>query len=275
MPRIDILSHGIRAFCKTRPSDHDRSRRGTVAGWSSRSSRSLTDFLQTIDAHELPLYGYAITLTLKNCPDTPDDWAKLRRRYEKRLRRLGVELWTWLTEWQRRQVPHLHGMAYFPSPVDPDSLTCHWIQCAALYQPRPCSQHVRAVDRLTGWFEYLGKHAGRSAQNYQRSPALIPPGWKGQTGRMWGKSGLWPTIERKEIEVPWRVFWQFRRLETRYQAAKAKRQGDRRRSIYFKRYLSRMDPEYSYSGPLPRDWIPEDDSWKLLTLAYKLENEQS
>ena len=194
----------------------------------------------------------------------------VRRRYEKRLRRSGVSLWTWLTEWQRRQVPHLHGMAYFSDPIELQNLLQAWIECAAAYGPRITSQHVRHVERVSGWFEYLGKHAGRSAQNYQRAPELIPPGWKGKTGRMWGRSGEWPTIARKEVEVPWRVFWQFRRLETRYQAAKARRQGDRRRVRYFRQYRARMDQEYSYSGPLPRDWIPEEDSWKLLTLAYRL-----
>lgn len=51
-------------------------------------------------------------LTLRHCPPTSDDWTRLVKVLQQRLRRAGLLRWHWVVEWQRRGVPHLHLAVY-------------------------------------------------------------------------------------------------------------------------------------------------------------------
>jgi hypothetical protein len=210
----------------------------------------------------------AFSLTLKDCPPTADDWQRVRATFVKRLRRLGLIRLHWLTEWQRRGVPHLHGVAYFEEPTAPHVIQDHWLGAAAEYRPGPYSQHIAPITGAPGWFEYLAKHATRGVTHYQRSPENIPAGWKSKTGRMWGHTGEWPTVEAQEIDPPREVWHQYRRLMLRYQIGKARRQNDHQRAAYFKAYRSRAPRDTSAAQALPRLWIPADDQWSLLISAH-------
>jgi len=177
-----------------------RAIRGDVGGWSKSSTRSNTRFLYSVDERRLTGYGYALTLTLRTCPPTHEDWHRLLRALKDRLRRMGMIRLHWITEWQRRGVPHLHMAIWLdvPDRMDvlqrPRDIVHHWLELAAPYGAGIGGQHAKMITDSIGWFKYLAKHAVRGLGHYQRSQENIPPAWE-KTGRMWGKSGDWPVIE--------------------------------------------------------------------------------
>ena len=242
--------------------------RGKTCGWTRNVSRRNTDFLLSVTPADLDGFGLALSLTVKFCPDTADDWAGVRRAFVKRLQRMGLVRLHWLTEWQRRGVPHLHMAVWFSGPVLTDLVLHHWLAVTAPYQSGRHAQYVSLITGAAGWFEYLAKHAARGVAHYQRSPENIPKGWKTRTGRMWGHVGEWPTQEAKEIDPPVRVWFQYRRLMIRYQQGKARRQNDLSRLRYLSRYRSAAPPETSRAQALPRMWLPEDHQWSLLACAF-------
>ena len=268
MPIVDILTNGGKSYIPS-PASATIPTRAENKGWSRAVARRNTDFLLSVQAPELTGSGYALSLTLKDCPGTPQDWQDTRARYVKRLRRLGMVRLHWLTEWQRRGVPHMHAAVWFESDQDRARIIQHWIEAAAQYRPGNWSQDVKPIHGTVGWFEYLAKHATRSVNNYQRSPENIPQLWRGVTGRMWGHMGTWPTAEAKSLEVENRPWHQYRRLMIRYQIGKARRQKDAHRARYLKGYRAQAPQGTSHAQALPRFWIPEADQWDLLTLAME------
>jgi hypothetical protein len=241
--------------------------RGDASGWSRNVARRNCDFLMSVQADGLDGVGFALSLTIKDCPDTPQAWKDLRERYRARLVRMGLVRMHWLTEWQRRGVPHMHAAVWFAAPIELEGLRWHWLQAAAQYRPGPLAQDVRPLRGSVGWFEYLAKHASRSVSNYQRSNASIPEQWRGKTGRMWGHLGEWPVSEVKELELDSQAWCQYRRLVIGYQVGKARRQGDDSRVRYLRRYRSKAPKLTSGVQALPRVWMPEDDQWALVASA--------
>lgn len=243
-------------------------KRQACQGWTRAVSRRNADFLLSVESGQLTGHGYALSLTVRDCPPAATDWNKARRRFLERLRSIGMTRLHWLTEWQRRGCPHLHAAVWFPSRIAPHLIAKHWTQAAAEFGPRLAAQHVAPITGAAGWFEYLAKHAARGVAHYQRSAASIPAGWKNKTGRMWGHAGEWPTTESKSVDVPPRVWSQYRRLMIRYQLGKARRQHDKARFLYLRRYRAQAPEETSRTQALPRLWIPEDDQWQLLRCAF-------
>jgi len=264
---IRILPNGGTMYTQS-PTSNTIPTRSECKGWSRSISRRNTDFLLSVDAGGLTGYGYALSLTIRDCPETPQVWQSVRRKFVKRLKRSGMIRMHWLTEWQRRGCPHLHAAVWFDECIDPGQIIRHWLQSAKAHYAGPFSQDAKLITGVAGWFEYLAKHAARSVSNYQRSPENIPEQWGGKTGRMWGHLGEWPVTESKDIEPPIEVEQHYRRLMIRYQMAKARRQGDSQRFQYLRRYLSRAPAATSRSVALPRLWIPEDDQWALLRCAF-------
>jgi hypothetical protein len=265
---IRILPNGG-GFYTPAPASQTTPERGECQGWTRAVSRRNTDFLMSVESDQLTGFGLALSLTIRDCPPAPACWHKVRRRFLERVRRMQAVRVHWLTEWQKRRVPHLHGAVWFPGPNSLTRVLEHWIQAAREFGAGPYSQKARIIDGPAGWFEYLAKHAARGVAHYQRSRELIPPEWQQKTGRMWGHSGDWPTSEAKLLDdVPRQVEHQFRRLMIRYQIGKARRQSDPRRLRYFRRYRSQAPRETSAAQALPRLWIPEDDQWALLRCAF-------
>ena len=95
------------------PSDHKRAKRGRVDGWSADAVRRHTAWLRSIDTDQLTGFGYALTLTMGECPPSSAEMHAVRRKYLMRLERLGAVRTHWVCEWQRRGVPHFHLAAYF------------------------------------------------------------------------------------------------------------------------------------------------------------------
>lgn len=226
--------------------DHMRAKRETVEGWSDSSTRRNTRFLYSVDERKLTGHGFALSLTLRECPPTADDWKRLREAFFFRLRRMGMVRAHWLTEWQRRGVPHMHAAVWFEEglrerdPLALGTIPGHWVELASAFGAGSRGQHVVQIDDSIGWFQYLSKHAVRGLGHYQRSADSIPQGWK-KTGRMWGHLGEWPTIEPVRYALGMETFWAFRRLVQRWRLADARSSGDRYRLRAARRMLQSPD----------------------------------
>ena len=104
---------------------HKRAKRDVVTGWSAGATRRNLQFLYSIDERDLDGEGFAVTLTLRDCPPTAEDWQYLVKQFFMYLKRilsyasaaLGGDFtllrYHYVTEWQRRGVPHLHATIYF------------------------------------------------------------------------------------------------------------------------------------------------------------------
>ena len=77
---------GSRALCCA----HAPSKRGEVVGWSAGAVRRHTAWLRSVDTQQLDGIGAAVTLTLLDCPPTSDDWTRLLKVLQQRLRRAGL-----------------------------------------------------------------------------------------------------------------------------------------------------------------------------------------
>lgn len=218
---LTLYRNGIKMGRAPAKNDHERGKRGEVVGWSPSAAKRNVDFLRSIASEKLSGFGYTATFTLKNCPDTSTDWHRLRRALFMRFERMGMLRCHWVTEWQRRGVPHLHGIFYFPEPVNPATLVAHWLAVAQEFVVSPKAQHVREVTHIVGWFKYVCKHASRGHQHYQRTKGGIPKGWE-KTGRVWGHTGEWEIMEPQKFMVDDDTFFRLRRIARRMAIANAR-----------------------------------------------------
>lgn len=212
-------------------------RRGCVVGWSAGAVRRHTAWLRSVDTKQLDGTGVAVTLTLRECPSTSDDWTRLVKVLQQRLRRAGLLRWHWVVEWQRRGVPHLHLAVYAPSewaapgwaesPIT-DTVSAsavgwwvvgQWREVASEYEAGLRAQQVTPITGPVGWLKYLSKHAARGVRHYQRQGR--PNGWK-TTGRLWGHGGDWPVVEPLRLQLTSDQAWRMRRLIKRYAIAQAR-----------------------------------------------------
>lgn len=261
MPVLKLYQNGTTSSMGHRPGDHERAPRGTTKGWTYRASRGNTKFLWSVKADQLTGAGFAVTLTVRDCPSSSVEWAALRRAWIERIRRRGLIRLHWITEWQRRGHPHMHAAVWMPEGFDPEKIALHWLEVARQYRPGRLGQDVRPITGQVGWFQYLGKHATRSASNYQRSPENVPAGWE-KTGRVWGHVGDWPTEEAMEVAVNFAGWYRWRRLVLRYAIANARARRDYYRVGYLRRYLQ-FDEEVSRCRGTG-DWIPQPVQLRML-----------
>lgn len=225
MPTLTVYRHG--ATCGVGNSRAVPPARGVVQGWTESAVRRNTLFLFSVDESSLEgLHGLAITLTVGVCPPNPEDWGKARKAFFEALRRSGVFLVHWVTEWQRRGVPHLHLAAYWPdyqAPPPGISIIQTWLRIVGRWGAGARGQNVHSIYDALGWNKYTSKHAARGIHHYQRSPENIPAEWRGKsTGRMWGKLGDWRIQEPCALDLSWPAFWAYRRRVRRYRIASAR-----------------------------------------------------
>lgn len=246
MPVMTLYRHGQKAGIPPKMNSHKRTKRGECEGWTLRSTRSNTEFLYSVDERELTGEGMALTLTLRDCPPTHDDWHRLRNALVRRLRRLGMIRMHWLTEWQARGVPHLHAAVWFESSnVDlVSAVRRHWVELAAPWGAAPQGQHLTAITDSVGWFKYLSKHAVRGVGHYQRSAENIPRGWQ-KTGRVWGRLGEWVTQDGIRVQVSDSAFYAYRRIVRNWRYADARAKGERRRMRSARKMLQAKDENLS------------------------------
>lgn len=267
MPIITMQRHGISSGCPpSRTLGKDSTKRSTIKGWSHDAIRRNTRFLRSIYEPDLTGYGYALTLTVRKCPPTYDEWLKLRDNFIKRLRRLDMIRMHWVTEWQRRGVPHLHCAVYFPHACNSDVLTSCWLAgLADVYDAIPYCQTVEPIYGFVGWSKYVSKHAARGLFHFQRSPDAVPRHWS-KTGRMWGRIGSWPTCDPSKLELSRYGHWVYRRIVRRWRIADArsmkvqdsKDEKTRRRRIASARRMLKCSDRCLSSVRGTSEWIHAD-----------------
>lgn len=232
MPVVKVYRHGVTAGCPPaqNPKPPERTK---CQGWTTSAIRRNRLFLYSVDESGLCGVGFAFTGTVRVCPPTHEDWKKRREAFFDRLRRSGMIRAHWLTEWQRRGIPHLHMAVWFPDEVvnlwaSREAfgrwLVLQWMEAVGdHYEARDGGQHVTPIWDVVGWNQYVSKHAARGLSHYQRNPANIPEGWRHiGTGRMWGKLGDWPIIEPSEVALSHSAFCAFRRIVRGYRKADAR-----------------------------------------------------
>ena len=246
--------------------DHVRAKRSVVKGWSSAAVRRHTKWLYSVDADDLAAggeVGLALTLTMRNCPASADDFHALRRAWIKRLERRGLQRLHWVIEWQRRGVPHIHAAVYFPDDTGHtmEELAAiavfAWTNVAEEYGALVQAQHFDQIQGALGWLQYLSKHAARGAQHYQRQGS--PEGWE-RTGRLWGHVGEWPTLEPMKYSMSMPAYHRYRRLVRAWRIADARSERDpetrKRREMFARRMLACPDPRLSAVRGVS-EWTPE------------------
>lgn len=276
--RITLNLHGGKSGTapSALPTTHAR---GNVSGWTPKSARGNTEFLQSVEYGGLSGLGLAFTGTIKNCPPTPDDWHKLRNSLVRRFKRLGLIRYHWVTEWQKRGVPHLHGMFFFPECSGSEYITLitavrdAWLALAAPYGGLSRGVHIAPMTDARGWAEYEAKHAARGCNHYQRSPENIPKEWQNKTGRVWGKGGDWPVQDAMVFSASGEVFWRFRRLIRSWRISEARASGKPRRITYARKSLKCNNPKLSAVRGT-NDWIPHTHSMALMHAAAVLTSGQ-
>lgn len=231
MPTITVYRHGVSSGMGN--SSAVRPNRTAVIGWSSHAIRRNLHFLYSVDESRLiGLDGLALTLTVRDCPSSAADWCRVRDNWFRQLRRVGPLCVHWVTEWQRRGVPHLHLAIYWPSggPSHVVALVRHWLNETQQWRSTLSGQHWHGIYDVLGWSKYVSKHAARGLRHYQRSSENLPDAWRGaSTGRMWGKLGDWPITPPMPFEAGSRAFHRLRRFVRSWRCADARRSADGRR----------------------------------------------
>lgn len=244
-------------------------KRGETKGWTTTATRNNTKFLYSVDTQALTGYGVAFTFTVKELPPSPADWNRLRDSFLQHCRRMGLIRYHWVTEWQRRGVPHLHGCLYFDSPKtlnDMRHLSSHWCKLAKKYGASYLGQHVVPIQSATGWLNYLSKHASRGVKHYQR--ASKPASWL-NTGRVWGKGGDWP-VNAVYAQLDRPTYWILRRLIKNWRKSDAR--VIRKGIVYASRISrSRRVLKCSNRGASScrgmSEWIPQELSLMMLAAS--------
>lgn len=235
MPVLKAYPLGLTAGTPPRVNTHQRAPRGEVQGWSIGATRRNTAFLYSVRPAELTGAGVAFTLTLRDCPATPAEWHRIRKAWQMRMSRRGYLRLHWVTEWQRRGVPHLHGAIWFPDSYDIPAIREAWVAVAEGHGAGLKGQFCRVIDNPKLWFEYLSKHASRGVQHYQRNADGIPESWQGKTGRVWGHSGDWPVDSAIRFNLQGsdgdRGYFAFRRLVRSWRYADARAKGNAQRMV--------------------------------------------
>ncbi len=226
VPTVKVYAHGV---SMGQPGHNSQPPpRGIVKGWTQASIRRNRNFLYSVDVEALKaLPGLGLTLTLRDCPPTAADWSRLRDVFLDSIRREGFVLVHWVTEWQRRRVPHLHLAIFLPAGTDSRAFALkavtHWLRIAAAYRPRLQGQFWNPIFDALGWNQYLSKHAARGLRHYQRSASSLPEGWQGgSAGRMWGKLGDWPLAPVFSLSVSHQGFAMLRRFLRSWRVADAR-----------------------------------------------------
>lgn len=265
--RVTVMPNGVTAsFPRHGPLEGKAPPRGAIRGWSRKSTGRLRRWFFTVDGDALDGEGLGFTLTVRDLPPTAAAWTSTHQSFLKRMRRAGLVRGQWLTEWQRRGVPHLHGCLFFPEGSSEglqDLVRGHWLASAAEWGAGASGQHITPLWGLSGWLQYQAKHSSRGVRHYQR--AAVPPAWREGTGRLWGTVGEWP-VREELFDVAAEDFWRFRRLLRSWLVAEARRSGDRRRAAWLRGIL--RDPDRLRSGVRAvGEFCPEAVSRELLLAA--------
>ncbi len=202
MPKIRHYYNGISIFMPSGITGKPKGlvKRDKTKGWTSSATNNNKKFLQSVMTDQITGFGIALTLTVKDCPPTPNDWHNARKAFIKRLKRKGMTRYHWVTEWQSRGHPHLHMSAYFdyePTQRQQNAMRKDWLEIAKPFKAGIKGQHIKPINNVKGWLEYSAKHGARGVNHYQRSGK--PKAWESSTGRVWGYGGEWPRMQEDTV----------------------------------------------------------------------------
>lgn len=267
MPVVKIMPSGTSISSGYVPADirDNQDKRGDITGWSDSAARRMIHWLWSINPDMLPDGGWAVTLTMGGTPDTSAEWLRARKSLVRFLQAHGVTLGQWLTEWTAKGRPHLH-MCVFGSASTPPHLDrllgLKWLEiCDSEGWPAVWgAQHIVKVHEMTGWLKYVGKHASRGVQHYQRLGA--PVGWE-KTGRLWGHWGDWPVIEPILQELTHPEFLRYRAGFVDWQAKRMAAEGVP--SEIVESYVAGKTPLTGAPVRGVSGWMPDDVALDLLT----------
>lgn len=267
MAIITVQKNGIKAGVGGAGArDRKPPEKTALAGWSQSSIRRNNDFLRSVDYARLNgMAGLAFTGTVKHCPDSSDEWQRILRAFWRRLRRMDVGLVHYVTEWQRRGVPHVHCSLFWvdPDPMTPAHVIGHWLDLTGHLGAESFGQRITTITDALGWAQYTSKHAQRGLFHYQRTPEAVPVHWGGKTGRMWGKLGNWPIWENVRLAVSGDCYHKFRRIVRAWRIADARSSGCRRRIRSARRMLKCNDRPLSAVRGLS-EWLPDSQTLPLM-----------
>ena len=280
MPTVTSYRNGLTAGMPGR--NPNPSKRGNVTGWSAAAVRRHTKWLYSVDTLRLDGHGFALTLTMRDIPESATQLHTIRDTFMKRLEALGAVRSHWVIEWTKRGRPHLHAAVYFrdfeglPEGFRTEllmgELIIHsWVNVARKYGTSPNAQHWDLIDGPLGWLQYLSKHAARGVKHYQRSGH--PEGWE-RTGRLWGYRGKWPVDAPARYDMSREAYWRYRRLvrswrvsDARMRPLSPKRGAATRGDVvkHARRMLASSNPKLSAVRGVS-DWIPESVNLALIGL---------
>jgi hypothetical protein len=183
------------------------------------------------------------------------------------MARAGATRIHWLTEWQRRGVPHLHGCIWLPPHIPGHAIVHHWLEVSEQYGSTVRGQDHKPINNALGWLQYLAKHADRGVFNYQRAAASIPEGWQASTGRMWGHGGDWPLTVPQKLVIDDAGGYALRRIAQRWRLAQARTEPDevkRRRRIASARKLLQAKRLQSSAVRGIAEWLPRPELRRAL-----------
>lgn len=233
---IKVYRHGFTMGTPPATSTHKRAERSTVSGWSVGATRRNVAFLRSIDETKVnshdgaELIPLAITLTVRDCPQTSDEFHRVRDLFIRRLKRLGMVRMHWVIEWQRRGVPHLHCAVWFKQQDFVElnlSIINGWLELTEQWGSGHRGQFITPITGVVGWFQYVSKHAARGVKHYQRSPENMPVEWNNKTGRVWGKVGDWDSVivPGGRVDVESSDYYRIRRLIRNWRLADSRSKG--------------------------------------------------
>lgn len=272
MPALRLYRHGLTAFMPSFMSNPNPEKRGKVKGWSAKAAQRNANFLRSVDETKLSGIGYAVTLTVRECPPSPKDWNAAVRAWMERQRRAGMKRLHWVMEFQKRGVPHLHAAIWFRENVAGAlahvSMLEDWLQIAGdRYGASEKGQHARLITGTVGWFEYMAKHCSRSRKHYQRQREAVPEAWE-SSPRVWGHRGEWDLVDPTDERLTHPEYWRFRRLVKRARVAEA-RAGlplNRRQFGQAKRLLKTPDRKLSEVRGVS-EWMSQERQRQFIAAA--------
>lgn len=255
MAKLRIGPLGVNGSVPSPRANRVLPKRQAITGWTDGAARRNRQFLQSIDPARLDGLPLALTLTLRDCPATPEEWQRKIDILLKWLRKRGMIRYHWVTEWQARGAPHLHAMVFLDvdrvkhfyrdrfegracdSLGDDPEWNARWVANFfkyELHQHWGCEDRGRDENGFRCVFEiasYDAQHvvgvtriAGWCAYLAKHASRGVShyqrqggdlPPGWEKSGRLWAKGGDWPT-STEEVEIDHRTLDQLRRMLDRY-----------------------------------------------------------
>lgn len=152
------------------PSHHTPTSHGhstTSRGWTKATARRMRNKMMDVQTGALT-HPHALTLTMSEAHARPQHLTSAIKQVQADLTALGMTGWAWTVEFTKNHVPHLHALASFTVPPDPESIARAWTDAltATGTTGTLTNQRVTPAYDPSGWLRYMSKSAGRGNAYY-------------------------------------------------------------------------------------------------------------